>query len=509
MNYVNKIVYLGLFLLPLSGCESRSTTEPMDKQLSETNPPKRLFLQQITSSSAIVKWRSGGDIACYTERKNLKDFRDCVPATVENPPNGITHKIALLSGLKADTPYYYTVNGVGSKEQQFRTAPETGTLPSDGNTHIWIIGDSGTATAILPEVLGGNGELLHVGEAAEVRDGFLSYNAAHGNESVDLFLQLGDNDYMDGSDKQWQGAFFDIYPNIMNKTAVWPTIGNHEMGAAFVPLYGGVHGGGVSTASDHGSYDDLDDSTLDQGMPYLDIFSLPARGEAGGVPSGTEQYYSFDYANVHIVSLDSQLSARDEVLRKSMRDWLIMDLSANTQDWTIVIFHHPPYSKGGHDSDTAPSSLLGIDQPIIDMRVEFTPLFEAHGVDLVYSGHSHAYERSWYLHGHRGDANTFVAAEHAELNNDGFPASGRGEEVYRQITQSGEDDRVVYTVAGSSGMADLGEGKLDHPAHFKFPDGRHGLELKGSVVLDISRTELKANFIDEAGAVQDQFSITR
>ena len=39
-------------------------------------------------------------------------------------------------------------------------------------------------------------------------------------------------------------------------------------------------------------------------MPYLNIFSLPTNGEVGGLPSGTEQYYSFDYANVHIVSLD-------------------------------------------------------------------------------------------------------------------------------------------------------------------------------------------------------------
>ena len=46
-------------------------------------------------------------------------------------------------------------------------------------------------------------------------------------------------------------------------------------------------------------------------MPYLNIFSLPAAGESGGVASGTEQYYSVNYGNVHVVSLDSQLSARD------------------------------------------------------------------------------------------------------------------------------------------------------------------------------------------------------
>ena len=39
---------------------------------------------------------------------------------------------------------------------------------------------------------------------------------------------------------------------------------------------------------------------------YYDSFTLPTGGEAGGLASGTEAYYSFDYANVHFVCLDSQ-----------------------------------------------------------------------------------------------------------------------------------------------------------------------------------------------------------
>ncbi len=96
--------------------------------------------------------------------------------------------------------------------------------------------------------------------------------------------------------------------------------------------------------------------------------------DVGGVASGTEQYYSFDYGNVHFVSLDSQLSARDKIQRDAMRGWLIADLSSNQLDWTVVIFHHPPYTKGSHDSDEKPSSYFGIDTPIIDMRKEFTPV---------------------------------------------------------------------------------------------------------------------------------------
>jgi hypothetical protein len=138
-------------------------------------------------------------------------------------------------------------------------------------------------------------------------------------------------------------------------------------------------------------------------------------------------------------------------------------------------------------------------------------------VDVVYSGHSHSYERSYYLRGHTGTSDTFSAEEHAELvdGDPDNPASGREEEPYFQLspTSGGIDDRVVYTVAGSSGKADVGgddfgittdEEWLRHAAHIEQPlsgskcepdpdtgdpgpgcrDGLRGLGAKGSVVID-------------------------
>ncbi len=472
-------------------------------------PVERLFLQQVTDTSALVKWRGGGDQVCYTHADNFTRSHRCIAASIDSAPDGSSHKLAVLRELKSSQHYFYNVNGMGSPSQYFLTAPPPGELPADGNTRIWIIGDSGTETAIVPEAFGGTGKPDMAGMALEVRDGYLRYVADSGGEAADLFLLLGDNAYMEGSDVQWQGAFFEVYPDVMNTAAVWPTIGNHEMGAAFIDIYGGLTAGGVSTSADPDSWADLDENTVDRGMPYLHIFSLPSDGEAGGVPSKTEQYYSFDYANVHVVSLDSQVTARDQVLRAAMRDWLIMDLSANDKDWTIVIFHHPLYTKSSHDSDTEAASAYGIDLPIIDIRREFTPLFEDYGVDLIYGSHSHAYERSWYLHGHRGDAATFDPNLHAELNDKGMPAAGFGNEAYTQIACNGRDDKVVYTVVGSSGHLNTGKGKLDHPAHYKFPDGKHGLALKGSVVVDASATQLTARFIDATGTVRDQVLITR
>ena len=389
------------------------------------------------------------------------------------------------------------------------TSPEVGSLPSDGNTRIWLIGDSGT---------GGDDEREgHEGEAAEVLAGMQAFIARDG-EPVDVFMMLGDNAYAVGSDFNYQQAVFEVYAELLKQVSVWPTIGNHEMGlGATIPI------AGFSQSADPGSYVAVEGAAPTR-MPYLDIFTLPGNGEAGGVPSGTEQYYSFDYGNVHFVSLDSQLTARDTDQMAAMKDWLIDDLSSNDSDWTVVIFHHPPYSKGAnHDSDDT-EKIGGFDMPQQWMRETFVPVFDNYGVDLVYNGHSHSYERSYYLNNLIGKSDTYSAAANAELvdGDPGRPASGRGEQAYQQLspTSGGVDDRVVYTVAGNGGKADSSSGITDpdqwllHPAMIGQPADtvspkRRGLPVIGSVVVDASEDTLVASFIDANGEVLDRFTINR
>jgi 3',5'-cyclic AMP phosphodiesterase CpdA len=62
-------------------------------------------------------------------------------------------------------------------------------------------------------------------------------------------------------------------------------------------------------------------------------------------------------------------------------DWLEKELTASGSDWKIAYFHHPLYSSGGaHGSD-------------VPLREQLEPLFLKHGVDVVFSGHEHFYER--------------------------------------------------------------------------------------------------------------------
>ena len=465
----------------------------------------RVLLQQLTASGIIIKWRGEATGAC------VGTAQDKLNMYVEATATDGDHQEALFTGLEPQTTYYYSIGGADTApaDQHFTTAPVSGSLPDDGNTRIWLIGDSGT---------GGDDEREdHEGEAAAVAAGMQTFIEKDG-EDLDVFLMLGDNAYDVGSDMNYQQAVFETYPQLLKTLALWPTIGNHEMGIGLT-----IPAAGLGTSADPYSYR-ATTADAPSKAPYLDIFTLPAAGEAGGVPSGTEQYYSFDYGNVHIVSLDSQLSARDDDQRDAMRSWLMDDLSSNEADWTIVIFHHPPYSKGSnHDSDFADTRTF--DLPQKDMREEFVPVFDSYGVDLVFGGHSHSYERSYYLHDHTGTSDTFSTAEHAELidNDPDRPASGRDNETYAQLspTSGGVDDRVVYSVAGNSGKADKDAGFLTapevwlrHAAHIEQPADnetpkKRGLNVLGSVIVDASANSLVASFIDDKGEVLDRYTITR
>ena len=501
---------------------------------SASSAPERVLLQKLAADSITIKWRypaneTTAEPVCVSAIGQVQqDEPHCAASTITDGGHGE----ATITGLRADTLYQYQIGDLSDPHFRFRTPADRNALPADGNTRILIVGDSGTQS-----------EPSHAGEAAQVTAGYRAYNTRLGNqEALDLFVVLGDTAYVVGTDQQWQQAFFEVYPDILSSTLVLPTIGNHEMGYGSFPceamrMCGDkpagtlLSYGGLSFSADPNSYDGNRDGRADpNGLPYLSIFSLPQRGESGGVASGTEQYYSVDYNNVHVVSLDSQLSARDPAQMSAMRDWLISDLSANELDWTVVIFHHPPYSKGtNHDSDSVPQR-GPVDMPQKDMREQFTPLFEAHGVDMVFSGHSHSYERSYYLRGLSVSSPEMAPLnQYTELDQNGKPDAGRTR-PYSQLseTSGGVDDRVIYTVAGNGGKADAAPGPRDnaeqwlrHPAHVPQPtdqlDGgcssdhgcHHGLAVKGSVVLDADRHSLRARFVDVNGDVLDEFTITR
>jgi hypothetical protein len=346
-----------------------------------------------------------------------------------------------------DTQYYYSIGTTSAvldgddADHFFVTAP----LPGDSRpSRIWILGDSGTANT----------------DAQNVASAYINYTGA---THTDLWLMLGDNAYEDGTDGEYQAAVFDMYPSLLRKSVLWPTLGNHDGHSA--------------------------DSASQTGV-YYDIFTLPAGGEAGGLSSGTEAYYSFDYANIHFICLDSHDS--DRSVDGAMLSWLVQDIAQTSQEWIIAYWHHPPYSKGSHNSDT--------ETQLIEMRENALPILEAGGVDLVLGGHSHSYERSFLLDGHYDVSGTLTPAMIVD-GGDGRPA---GFGAYKGIFNEADPYAgTVYAVAGASGKAKAGSGALDHPAMYL------SLVELGSLVLDIDGNRLDATFIDDTGAVKDSFTIEK
>jgi len=397
------------------------------------------YLQSGTPTGVIVKWRTDVEtdaVVRYGPTPNDLDY-------VAGDPTPTTEHEVQLSGLSPDTQYYYSIGSsggtqAGGEDYYFVTAP-VGPKP----TRIWVIGDSGGAGAIPPDY-----------GSYQVRDAFYDY--AYGRYT-DLWLMLGDNAYGLGRDDEYQRGMFDVYPDLLRKTVVWSTIGNHEF------------------------FTDV----------YLDIFSFPKNGEAGGIPSGVENYYSFNYGDIHFICLAGYYSG-SRLSNGVMCTWLKADLEANTNKWLIAFWHQPPYTKGSHDSDW--------EMDLIEMRENAVPILESYGVDLVLCGHSHAYERSYLLHGHYGDTNTFQGWMRLDAG------SGRADDTGSYVKQTigpNADRGTVYVVAGSSGWTANCCNGLDHPAMYR------SLAEIGSLVLDIEGDTLQGTFVRGDGVIDDYFTLIK
>ena len=161
-----------------------------------------------------------------------------------------------------------------------------------------------------------------------------------------LILDSGDL-VTDGRILPLWDVFFYITRDLIRNVPYYPVLGNHEHNSQF----------------------------------YYDLFHLP---EGGGKEN--EQWYSFDYGNTHFVCLDS--NDRDSAEQLT---WLESDLAqaSGEAQWIIVVSHHAFFSSGKHGS-------------YHDELLDWVDAFERYGVDMVFNGHDHIYERSfsngiWYI----------------------------------------------------------------------------------------------------------------
>jgi hypothetical protein len=352
---------------------------------------------------------------------------------------------ARLDGLKPDTRYFYAVYdgdrrlAGGDDAHHFTTSPIPGSKES---LRVWVVGDSGT----------GGRDQRQVYEATQ---GFLRDSG----RELDAYLHMGDMAYPDGTDREFQRTFFDVYQQTLRNTVCWPTMGNHEGHTSR-----GMLGFG----------------------PYYDAYVVPTAAEAGGVASGSEAYYSFDIANVHFVCLDSH--DLDRAPTGAMAQWLVADLEQAKADWLIAFWHHPPYTKGSHDSDR--------EGQLIEMRTHIMPILESGGVDLVLAGHSHIYERSMLID---GAYSTPTTAQGVVLDDgDGKP---EGDGPYKKSAGLNPHEGTVAVVSGHGGAGISRKGTM--------PIMREIIVEHGSVILDIEGDTLTGTMVNKEQVLRDVFSIVK
>ena len=413
------------------------------------------YLQVANQTGITIRWRTREPAASRVDvGSSVSNYTISASDTTE-----LTEHVIRVTGLLPDTKYFYRIGGANNwlqgNENNFFT-----TAPSDTCTHkitFAAFGDCGRNDN---------------GYQSGALGSYQRFLASKNMQAADMMLLLGDNAYQAGTDQEYSDNFFRPYSGILKNHPVFSAPGNHDY--ANDPL-----------------------RQVDHQVPYYSNFSMPKSGECGGVPSGTQAYYSFNWGNIHFISLDSY--GLEDSGTTHMYDttgaqakWLNLDLAANTRKWTIAFWHHPPYTMGSHNSDNE----IGL----IEIRTHFIKILERNGVDLIICAHSHDYERSYLMKGYTGNEASFSKAAHVVDTSSGHYDGARGACPYT-TTSAKVAHGTVYLVAGSAGADGAIQAGWPHKAlPFAQDDG-------GMLYFEVEDNRLDAKFIRRDSVIADQFTI--
>lgn len=428
------------------------------------------YLQNPTKSRIKVMWRTdvATDSKVYygTDMNNLSE-------SVEDA-NSVTDHNVEISGLDPFTKYYYSVGTTSQvlsgpvEKHHFTTSPAPGTQQK---VRVWAIGDFGKANT----------------EERAVMDSYIAYNQ---DTLTNVWIWLGDNAYDSGLDQEYQAKVYDtaFYGKVMTYMPFMPCPGNHDYESVSPPQ-----------------------STVDPNNhsgAYYDMIDVPTNGEAGGLASGKELYYSFDYGNVHFLSLNSELGSVitpghdwtganlfGSFNGSPFTEWIEQDLAANTQPWIIAYFHQPAHTAGSHNSADAWEAYMKA------MRENINPILEEYGVDIIINGHSHVYERSYLIKDFFGVPNEWDSAQYVLDGSSGNDAEGKA--YVKNLTGPNANQGTVYVVQGNSASKTT-DPPLDHPAMYF---GHGCSECVGSTIIEVEGKKLRSRYLTSEGEILDDFTI--
>jgi hypothetical protein len=209
----------------------------------------------------------------------------------------------------------------------------------------------------------------------------------------------------------------------------------------------------------HDAHDDL--------VNYKATFSVPEEGESGGYPSNSQDYYSFDYGNIHVVGLSTEI---DDINGPQLT-WLQKDLQNIDQDktdWLIACLHRPFHSGGYHPTDESSTAQKQRDYWLKEL--------EDYGVDLVLQGHNAIYERSFLLDNLIGKTTDLTEANTI----DGGDGREDGDGAYYKGRALSPHHGTIFIEVAPGG--DAVSNNANYPI---FSHTFSGSSIEGSVVIDV------------------------
>lgn len=189
------------------------------------------------------------------------------------------------------------------------------------------------------------------------------------NQDAQFFINMGDL-VDNGQDHYQWNAWFDVVGDMIARIPVVPLLGNHE------------------------TYDK--DWKVRMPEAYLHLFALPRIDRE----KYQNQFYSFDYGDVHFVVLNTQsqeLADFEPSLDEDEVAWFKEDMAKTTKKWKIVLMHKDPLQYGfanrpqPREEGFSPEGRL------------WMPLFDQYSVDAVLSAHLHTYRDRGHIRNFQRD----------------------------------------------------------------------------------------------------------
>jgi uncharacterized repeat protein (TIGR01451 family) len=350
---------------------------------------------------------------------------------------------AVLRGLRYDTVYQYRVTGPGMPNGGFASSFHT--RKRDSHYSFILVGDEGffpTVPNSTPaRVVDYEARIAHlINNSSDI-----SLTNQPNRPTADLILDTGDNVYNEGTEDNYRDFFFPVYnadqdsnetgAPILRSKLFFHVDGNHDLGSTGVsanlladnsaPAFSGNLSGGdaLSYFTDFyfpqngpAGFDiqnawngDISSPTgfnlTYQGTSYSSPTAIQAFRNSTEVDTGKgpslqidhQSNYSFDYGNAHFLYLDANPHLFNDNLPggtvfntgqpvftaypSALREWVINDLDSSKQLWKIVVYHQPGFSSG--------------DATIVNNQMRaVAKVLEDHGVNMVFNGHEHNYQRS-------------------------------------------------------------------------------------------------------------------